>query len=164
MKEETSDSDFDLTEFPGINIEETFENVEVKKELKEECNTISTFGIDQFERSYVGHTKSEYLSDLEGQIDDNNTIYTRLIESGVQNKMFRRDEIKSEPKDMVTSESVDQYKIVKVRLEDGKYLFECRVCKKRHVKRGRVSTWMLTLFYNTLLVPRYYSYEVFANS
>ena len=136
MKEENLDSDFDLTEFPRINIEEeTFENTEVKKEPGEECDAIGTFAIDQLEGSYIGHTKSEYLSDLEGQIDDNNTINTtRLINSDSLDKMVKRDEVKSEPKDLVTSESIDQYRIVKVRLEDGKYLFECRVCRKRHAK------------------------------
>ena len=93
------------------------------------------------EGSYIEHTKSEYLSDLEGQIDDDNAMNTtRLIDSNSLDKMVKRDEIKDEPKYLVTSESVDQYRIVKVRLEDGKYLFECRVCRKRHAKRGRVST------------------------
>ena len=141
MKEENLDSDFDLSEFPRINIEEeTFENIEVKKEPGEKCDAIGTFAIDQLEGSYIGHTKSEYLSDLEDQIDDNNAINTGLVDGTSFDKMFKRDEIKSEPKDLVTSESVDQYRIVKVRLEDGKYLFECRVCRKRHSKRGRVST------------------------
>ena len=153
MKEENLDSDFDLTEFPRINIEEeeTFENIEVKKEPKEECDVIGTFTIGQLERSYIGHTKSEYLSHLKGQIDDNNAINTtRLIDSNSLDKMVKRDEIKSEPKDLVTSESIDQYRIVKVQLEDGKYLFECRVCRKRHAKRGRVSTRLFTSYNNTL--------------
>ena len=152
MKEENLDSDFDLSEFPRINIEEeTFENIEVKKEPGEECDAIGTFAIDQLEGSYIWHTKSEYLSDLEGQIDyDNAMNTTRLIDSNSLDKMVKRDEIKDEPKYLVTSESVDQYRIVKVRLEDGKYLFECRVCRKRHAKRGRVSTWMFTSHSNTL--------------
>lgn len=143
IKEENPDSSYDPTDFMS---QTSLADVQIKQEPADVQDTIGTLSTP---------SQAEENANAFQHIKQENTDHAETTRMGVDSLNYLQGgaQVKTEPSESVTSESADQYKIVKVRKEDGSLLFECRVCMKRHAKRSRVSTCGKFLVRNIYIYP-----------